>query len=67
MNWFGAQRVIIMSVKDHVATLAPEPGWLAKIRAKAAQRGTNKMSMSQINRIVAEVRASGNKKSTRAR
>ncbi len=54
----GEPSVIIMSVKDYIATFAPEPGWLANIRAESVKNGTDKLSMNEINKIVAEVRQS---------
>jgi prevent-host-death family protein len=60
----GEPSVIIMSVKDYMATFAPEPGWLATIRAESVKNGTDKLSMNEINKIVAEVRQSSKKKLT---
>ena len=60
----GEPSVIIMSLKDYMATFAPEPGWLAKIRAQSVKNGTDKLTMDEINGIVAEVRHSGHKKLT---
>lgn len=60
----GEPSVIIMSVQDYIATLAPEPDWLAKIRAQSVKNGTDKLTMDEINNIVAEVRSSGAKKAT---
>lgn len=60
----GEPSVIIMSVQDYVATFAPEPKWLAKIRAQSVKNGTDKLTMEDINSIVAEVRASSPKKLT---
>jgi hypothetical protein len=42
-------------------TLAPEPNWLADIRAKSKARGTNKLSMTEINSIVSDVRRTAGK------
>ena len=44
--------------KESVFTDLTERTWLAEIRAKSKQRGTDKMSMPQINSIVSEARRS---------
>lgn len=59
----GEPSVIIMSVSDYMDTFAPAPTWLAEIRAKSRQRGTNKLSITQINGIVSEVRRRSKKAS----
>ncbi len=60
----GQPTVIIMSVDDYMETFAPEPDWLANIRKKSKQRGTDKLSMAQINSLVSEVRRSSRKSIT---
>ena len=60
----GEPSVIIMSVQDYIATFAPEPKWLAKSRAQSVKNGTDKLTMEDINGIVAEVRAASPKKLT---
>ena len=57
----GEPAVIIMSVQDYMETFAPEPNWLADIRAKSKQRGMDKLSMPQINGVISEVRSSAKK------
>lgn len=52
----GEPSVIIMSIKDYVDTLAPAPGWLADIQAGSKRRGTDKLTMRQINAEIARVR-----------
>ena len=52
----GQPAVIIMSVDDYMETFAPEPDWLSEIRAKSKENGTNKLSMTKINSIIAKVR-----------
>ena len=54
----GKPSVIIMSVQDYIATVAPEPKWLAKIRAQSAKNGTDKLTTGEINSIVSKVRRS---------
>ena len=57
----GEPAVIIMSVQDYMDSFAPAPNWLADIRAKSKKRGTDKLSMPQINTIISEVRRSAKK------
>ena len=57
----GEPAEIIMSGNDHTDTFAPEPVWLAGIRAKSKERGTDKLSMPQIDSIISEVRRSAKK------
>lgn len=52
----GEPSVIIMSIKDYVDTLAPAPEWLAAIQAASKRRGTDKLTMRQINAEIARVR-----------
>jgi prevent-host-death family protein len=63
----GEPSVIIMSVKDYVSTFAPEPEWLAKVRAQSVSNGTDKLTMNDINEIVAEVRQGSPKKKLASR
>lgn len=58
----GEPSVIIMSVKDYMDTFAPAPTWLAEIRTKSKERGTDKLSMTQINSIVSEARRTAKKR-----
>lgn len=50
----GEPQVVIMGIKDFLKTIAPEKKVLGAIRAAARKKGTNKLSMSAINR---EIRA----------
>ncbi|HWY21592.1 MAG TPA: type II toxin-antitoxin system Phd/YefM family antitoxin [Candidatus Acidoferrum sp.] len=50
----GEPQVVIMGVKDFIRTIAPEKKVLAAIRADARKRGTNKLTLRDINR---EIRA----------
>jgi prevent-host-death family protein len=60
----GEPSVIIMSVKDYVDTIAPAPKWLKDIQAASKRRGTNKLTMRQIDSVIAEVRREQRKKNT---
>jgi len=59
----GEPSVVIMSIKDYVDTLAPAPQWLQDIQAASKRRGTDKLSMRQINTVIAEARRGGQTRS----
>jgi hypothetical protein len=48
--------VIIMSLKDYVDTVAPSPKWLKEIQAESKRKGLDKLKMSGIDDVIAEVR-----------
>jgi prevent-host-death family protein len=50
----GEPSVIIMSIKDYIDTIAPAPKWLKGIQAASRRRGTNKLSMTQIDAAIAK-------------
>ena len=52
----GEPVAVIMSMKDYVDTIAPPPAWLANIQNASKRRGTNKLTMRQIDGIIAEAR-----------
>jgi len=52
----GEPSVIIMSIKDYVDTIAPAPKWLADIQAASKRRGTDKLTMRQIDAEIAKAR-----------
>ena len=52
----GQPSIIIMSVKDYIDTIAPVPEELRKLQQRAKTSGANKLSMRQIDEIIAEVR-----------
>jgi prevent-host-death family protein len=53
----GEPQAVIMSFKDYIDTIAPAPEWLKASWKNAEQRGTSKLSMRQIDTIIAEVRS----------
>lgn len=61
----GEPSVIIMSLKDYVDNVAPAPQWLRDVQAASKRRGTDKFSMRQINRIIAEDSARPKRKTQR--
>jgi prevent-host-death family protein len=52
----GEPSVVIMSIKDYVDTMAPAPQWLKDIQASSKRRGTNKLTMRQIDAEIARGR-----------
>jgi len=60
----GEPSVVIMSVKDYVDTIAPAPEWLQRIQAASRRRGTNKLSLRQIDAEIASARREQRKRST---
>jgi prevent-host-death family protein len=61
----GSPSVVIMSLKDYIDTIAPAPRWLKDIQSASKRRGTNKLTMRQIDSIVSEVRAEAPKKTSK--
>ena len=47
---------IIMSIKDYIDTMAPPPKELRAMQERAKKTGMNKLSMRQIDNLIAEVR-----------
>jgi len=60
----GEPQVLIMSLKDYVNTIAPAPQWLKTIQTAAKRRGTNKLTMREIN---AEITAARKEQSRRTK
>jgi len=58
----GEPSVIIMSIKDYIDTIAPAPKWLKDIQAASRRRGTNRLTMTQIDAEIAKVRRPERKK-----
>jgi len=52
----GEPQVVIMGISDFIRTIAPEPEFLKAIRAGSKRRGTNKLTMREINREIAAYR-----------
>lgn len=59
----GEPSVVIMSIKDYVDTIAPAPKWLADMQAASKRRGTDKLTMRQIDAGIAKARRQPQKKS----
>ena len=59
----GVPSVVIMSMKDYMQTFAPPPEELRAMQATARRTGANKLTLGQIDRVIAAVRK-GSKAST---
>ena len=52
----GDPQVVIMSLKDYIDTIAPAPEWLKEIWAESKRRGTDKLTMREIDAEIAAFR-----------
>jgi prevent-host-death family protein len=52
----GSPKAIILSVADYVRLATPEPEILRIVGEESKQKGTNRLSMQQIDSIVRETR-----------
>ncbi len=52
----GDPQVIIMSLKDYIDTIAPAPKWLKDIWEESRRKGTDKLTMRQIDAKIAAFR-----------
>jgi PHD/YefM family antitoxin component YafN of YafNO toxin-antitoxin module len=52
----GEPAVLIMSVSDFVATLAPKPDWIRQVQTEAAASGADKLSMAEIEAEITAAR-----------
>jgi prevent-host-death family protein len=52
----GEPTVIIMSLRDYIRAIAPPPEWLSEIRAESKRKGTDKLTMREINAEIAAYR-----------
>jgi hypothetical protein len=58
----GAPTVIILGIEDFLKTIAPEPAVLASIRADSKKNKTDKLTMREIDREIADYRKERNLK-----
>ena len=63
----GEPQAVIMGIDDYVDTVAPAPDWLVNSWRISRRNGTDKLTMRQIDAIIAEDRAKVTKRSTRVR
>lgn len=52
----GEPQVVIMGIEDFIKTIAPEPAVMSAIRADARRKGTNRLTMRQIDTEIARYR-----------
>ena len=52
----GRQRAVLLSIRDYVRRVAPEPEVLRIIGKESKQRVTNKLSSRQIDQIIKAAR-----------
>jgi prevent-host-death family protein len=52
----GEPQAVVMGIDDYVDIVAPAPGWLNDVWAEAKKNGTDKLTMRQIDREIADVR-----------
>jgi len=63
----GQPQAIVMSIEDYIDTVAPAPGWLKDAWAESRKNGTDKLTMRETDREIAEVRsAASHRKSKKA-
>ena len=58
----GEPQAVIMSMEDYVSTMAPPPTWLKRIWAASERRGTNRLTMRDIDAEIASARREVRKK-----
>jgi prevent-host-death family protein len=63
----GQPQAVVMSIDDYIDTIAPAPDWLKSAWAESKKNGTDKLTMREIDAIIAEDRAQVAKKPTKVR
>ena len=58
----GTPKAVLMSIRDYVRLAAPEPEVLKLIGEDAQRKGSDKLSASQIDRIIKAARATQSKR-----
>jgi len=61
----GEPQVVIMGIEDFIKTIAPEPAVLSAIRVDAKRKGTNRLTMRQIDAEIAAYRREESKRKGR--
>lgn len=59
----GEPQAVIMSLADYIDAIAPPPAWLKRLWSASERRGTDRLSMRQINAEIATVRRETRKRS----
>jgi prevent-host-death family protein len=63
----GEPQAVVMSIEDYIDTVAPAPDWLKSAWAESKKNGTDKLTMRDIDAIIAGDRAQVARKSTKVR
>jgi hypothetical protein len=59
----GKPKAVILSIEDYLRLAAPEPEVLRLIRKESVKHGTDRLSMAEIDEVIAEVRRERRKRS----
>jgi len=54
----GSPRAILLGIQDYIRLAAPEPDVLKKLGELSTRRGTDKLTISQIDRVIKTARTS---------
>ena len=61
----GEPQAVVMGIDDYIDTVAPAPDWLKDIWAEAKKNGTDKLTMREIDREIAEVRSAASQRKSK--
>jgi prevent-host-death family protein len=61
----GEPQAIVMSIADYIDTVAPAPDWLKSVWAESKKNGTDKLTMRDIDREIAEVRSAASRRKSK--
>jgi prevent-host-death family protein len=61
----GQPQAVVMSIEDYIDTVAPAPDWLKSAWAESKKNGTDKLTMREINREIAEVRSAASQRKSK--
>src|SRR5438093_10989535 len=59
----GEPQAVIMSLDDYIDAIAPPPAWLKRVWSASERRGTDRLSMRQVNPEITAVRRETRKRS----
>jgi prevent-host-death family protein len=61
----GQPQAVVMSIEDYIDTVAPAPDWLKSAWAESKKNGADKLTMREIDREIAEVRAAASRRKSK--
>jgi prevent-host-death family protein len=61
----GEPQAVVMGIDDYIDTVAPAPAWLESAWADARKNGTDKLTMREIDREIAEVRSAASQRKSK--